>query len=254
MSALNRRESECYYLHPSGHIGWSRWWRVMVPCQFVMNTLLILAGGLSSWLQIQRSRVRFPALLDFLRSSGSGTGSTQPRENKWGATWKKSSGSGLEIRDYGHRDLSCWPRGTLYPQKLALTSPTSGVRSVGIVHSRNQATAAGFLSVICMMKKLAITSPTSGGRSVGIVRSRTQTMEFSLVFYSQRVCCHMQHTRWALLCEGHAEGDTFTVCCGMQHNAWDRKVQRLGTGKWRGRRNMHDVIGHRQQHIIAVQF
>jgi hypothetical protein len=27
-------------------------------------------------------------------------------------------------------------------------------------------------------KKLAITSPTSGGRSVCIVRSRTQTMEF----------------------------------------------------------------------------
>jgi hypothetical protein len=34
----------------------------------------------SYWLQIQRSRVRFPALPDFLRSSGSGTGSTQPRE------------------------------------------------------------------------------------------------------------------------------------------------------------------------------
>jgi hypothetical protein len=32
--------------------------------------------GQSSWLQIQRSRVRFPALPDFLRSSGSGTGST----------------------------------------------------------------------------------------------------------------------------------------------------------------------------------
>jgi hypothetical protein len=32
-------------------------------------------------------------------------------------------------------------------------------------------------------KKLAITSPTSGGRSAGIVRSQTQTMEFSLVFY-----------------------------------------------------------------------
>jgi hypothetical protein len=30
-------------------------------------------------------------------------------------------------------------------------------------------------------KKVAVTSPTSGGRSVGIVRSRTQTMEFSLV-------------------------------------------------------------------------
>jgi hypothetical protein len=30
-------------------------------------------------------------------------------------------------------------------------------------------------------KKLAITSPTSSGRSVGIVRSRTQTMEFKYV-------------------------------------------------------------------------
>ena len=30
--------------------------------------------------EIQRSRVRFPALPDFLSSSGSGTGSTQPRE------------------------------------------------------------------------------------------------------------------------------------------------------------------------------
>jgi hypothetical protein len=40
----------------------------------------------SSWLQIQRSRVRFPALSDFPRSGGSGTGSTQPREDNGGAT------------------------------------------------------------------------------------------------------------------------------------------------------------------------
>ena len=38
------------------------------------------SSGQSFWLQIQRSRVRFPALPDFLSSSGSGTGSTQPRE------------------------------------------------------------------------------------------------------------------------------------------------------------------------------
>ena len=37
-------------------------------------------SGQSFWLQIQRSRVRFPTLPDFLSSSGSGTGSTQPRE------------------------------------------------------------------------------------------------------------------------------------------------------------------------------
>jgi hypothetical protein len=52
--------------------------------------------------------------------------------------------------EYGRRDPSRWPRGTLYPHKLA------------------------------------ITSPKSGGRSVGIVRSRTQTMEFSFFFFWSR--------------------------------------------------------------------
>jgi hypothetical protein len=41
----------------------------------------------SFWLQIQRSRVRFPTLADFLRSCGSEMESTQPREDNWGATW-----------------------------------------------------------------------------------------------------------------------------------------------------------------------
>jgi hypothetical protein len=44
---------------------------------------------------------------------------------------RKGSGSGLESREYSHRDPLRWPRDTLYPQKLALTSPTSGGRSVG---------------------------------------------------------------------------------------------------------------------------
>jgi hypothetical protein len=48
-------------------------------------------------------RDRFPALPDLLRSSGSGTGSTQPCEYNWGAIWKKKCGSGLENRDYGRR-------------------------------------------------------------------------------------------------------------------------------------------------------
>ena len=59
----------------------------------------LCSNGQSFWLQIQGSRVRFPALPDFLCSSGSGTGSTQPREVNWGATWIKSSGSGPENRD-----------------------------------------------------------------------------------------------------------------------------------------------------------
>jgi hypothetical protein len=42
--------------------------------------------------------------------------------------------------------------------------------AVGIRHADHVATS--------IRKRLAITSPTSGGRSVGVVRSQTQTMEF----------------------------------------------------------------------------
>jgi hypothetical protein len=91
-------------------------------------------SGQSSSLGIQKSRARFPALPDFLRSSGSGTGSTQPREDNWGATSMKSSGSGVEnprltavgTRSADHSSL-------LYHQMLVLTSPTSGGRTVAII-------------------------------------------------------------------------------------------------------------------------
>jgi hypothetical protein len=53
---------------------------------------------------------------------------------------RKNSGSCLESREYGHMDASRRPCGNFYPQKLALTSPTRGGRSVGIVHSRTKAT------------------------------------------------------------------------------------------------------------------
>jgi hypothetical protein len=52
---------------------------------------------------------------------------------------RKSSGSGLESREYGRRDPS---RDT--QQKLALSSLISGCRSVGIVRSRTQATEVFF--------------------------------------------------------------------------------------------------------------
>jgi hypothetical protein len=106
---------------------------------FFIRTASVVCGQ-SSWLQIQRFRVWFPALPDFLRSSESGMGSTQPRENNWGATWKDSSGSGLENRKInGRRDSLPWPHDTLYAVKLELTSPTSGGRSVGIVRWRTEA-------------------------------------------------------------------------------------------------------------------
>jgi hypothetical protein len=51
-----------------------------------------------------------------------------------------SSGSGLGSLEYGRKDPSRRPRGTLYPEKLALTSTISGGRSVRIVRSRTKVT------------------------------------------------------------------------------------------------------------------
>jgi hypothetical protein len=70
-------------------------------------------------------------------------GATRFSEKQWvwngvhSASWvqlrsyfgRKGSCSGLEIREYGRRDPSRWPRSALYPRKLVLTSPTKGCRS-----------------------------------------------------------------------------------------------------------------------------
>jgi hypothetical protein len=56
---------------------------------------------------------------------------------------------GLEIQEQGREDPLCWPCDTLYLRKLALTSPTSGGHSVGIVHSGIKATV--FFSVYMYM-------------------------------------------------------------------------------------------------------
>jgi hypothetical protein len=53
---------------------------------------------------------------------------------------RKKSCSCLENRKYGLRHPSRWPRDTLYPQELILTSLKSGGRSVHIFCSRTQAT------------------------------------------------------------------------------------------------------------------
>jgi hypothetical protein len=47
-----------------------------------------------------------------------------------------------------------WPRDTLYPQKLALTSPTSGGRSVGIVLLRTKDTEFVCLFMVTLKKSI----------------------------------------------------------------------------------------------------
>jgi hypothetical protein len=63
----------------------------------------------------------------------------------------------------------------LLDRKVAAPVEKTENTAVGIRHADHVAPS--------IRKKLAITSPTSGGRSVGIVSSRTQTMEFVLYIY-----------------------------------------------------------------------
>jgi hypothetical protein len=53
---------------------------------------------------------------------------------------RKSSGSGVENRDYGLGISRADHAKPLFPQKLTITSPTSGGRSVDIVRSRTTVT------------------------------------------------------------------------------------------------------------------
>jgi hypothetical protein len=96
--------------------------------------------AMSSWLQIQRSGIDWRHYQIFWEVVGLERGPFSLVSTTEEILGRKNSGSGLESREYGRSDPSRWPRGTLYSQTLALASPTSGGRSIGIVCSRTQAT------------------------------------------------------------------------------------------------------------------
>jgi hypothetical protein len=79
------------------------------------------SSGQSSWLQIQRfgygSR-RYQIFWEVLGLERGPLSLVSTIEELLG---RNNSGSGLESREYSHREPSRWPRGTIYPQKLALT-------------------------------------------------------------------------------------------------------------------------------------
>jgi hypothetical protein len=127
---------QCSWLHNGDVLCflWGTNW--IYICYVEERRPLLWSSGQSSWLQIRRSG--FDSRHYQKNSGRSGTGTIQPREYNWGATWSKRSGPCLEIWEYGRIDPSRWPRGTLYPQKLALTSQISDGRSVGVVRSRTQ--------------------------------------------------------------------------------------------------------------------
>jgi hypothetical protein len=99
------------------------------------------SSGQSSCLQIQRSGFDSRRYQIFWEVLGLERGPLSLVSAIEELLERKSSGSCLETREYDSWDPSRWPRVTLYQQKLALTSPTSGgPRSVGIIRLRTQAT------------------------------------------------------------------------------------------------------------------
>jgi hypothetical protein len=80
------------------------------------------SSGQSSWLQIQRSEIDSRRCQIFWEVVGPEGGPLSFVNTIEELLDTKSSGSGLESREYGRGDQQRWPRDTLYPQKLALTS------------------------------------------------------------------------------------------------------------------------------------
>jgi hypothetical protein len=83
------------------------------------------------WLQIQRSGFDSRSYQIFWEVVGLERGILSLVSTIEELLGRKNSGTGLESRDYDLKEPSRWPRGTPYPQTLAITSLTSGGTSVG---------------------------------------------------------------------------------------------------------------------------
>jgi hypothetical protein len=106
----------------------------------ITNLSPLWSSGQSSWLQIHRSGFDSRRYQIFWEVVGPERGPLSLVSTIEELLERKSSGSSLEIREYGRGNPLRWPNDTHSPQKLALTSPTNGGRSVGIVRSRTKAT------------------------------------------------------------------------------------------------------------------
>jgi hypothetical protein len=118
-------------------------------CFISLRTLNICriwrSSGQSSWLEIQRPGFISRRCQIFWVVVGLERGPFSLVSTIEKVLERKSSGSFLENRDYGRRDSSRWPCGTISHQKLTLTSLRCGGRSV---RSRTQATEFIFFSLV----------------------------------------------------------------------------------------------------------
>jgi hypothetical protein len=101
----------------------------------------------------------------------------------------KSSGSGQENRINGPWDPLRWPRDTLYPRMLALTSPTSGGHLIGIVHLRTEGHGVQFFMYVRMY----------ACKSTESLRITRQFLTVSI----KQINIIIQHLTWCLFCLSH---------------------------------------------------
>jgi hypothetical protein len=128
------------WLH-NGDVVWFLWGTIWIYICYVEERRPPLWSRVqSSWLQIQRSgfdswryQIFWEVVVGFKRGPFSLVSTIEELLER------RSSGSGLETREYGRRDLSRWPRYTLYPQKVGTNFADKGGRSFGIVLSRAHA-------------------------------------------------------------------------------------------------------------------
>jgi hypothetical protein len=133
----------------------------------------------SSWLQIQRSEFDSRRYEMFWELVGLERGPLSLVSTIEKLLGRKNSCSGLEIPEYGRGDPLRWPHGTLYPQKLILTSLTSGGRSVGIACSRTQATEFLKIFLFCFRPVVCVSTQQRMLYSNDITYRRTARQESS---------------------------------------------------------------------------
>jgi hypothetical protein len=147
--------AEVIHYSKNTNIAWIKMFtkRKKVKCVFVR--LHLWSSGQSSWLQIQRPGFDSRHYQIFWEVVGLEWGPLSPVSTTEELLERKNGGSGLEGREYGREDPLRWPRDTLSPQKLALTSPTSGDRSVSRVCSWTQTTKFGLVWFSCLRQRTA---------------------------------------------------------------------------------------------------
>jgi hypothetical protein len=111
------------------------------------------SSGQSSWLRIQRSGFdsrHYQVFWEVVGQERDPLSLMSTNEELFG---RKNSGYGLENRNYDCRVPQSWPRNIpSNRKKLALTSPTTGGRSIGIVRSPTKATEL-FISYVIHLNK-----------------------------------------------------------------------------------------------------